>query len=277
LQGTIMIRTTQGRSTLRGKWLEALKAELDPKQGIPAIIKKRDALSSWSELRSAPSGRTETELTYALQIAIGDYEHPLVQKCLRRALEVTSAGENDERWYTWWAASRQVEHGRFLSAGQLANAWLLNDEVDRARFMNASEELLRGAREDRPVWTEMAQSEYVHGIQLLLIAGEVSEAVGRLTIDAKFNRVQRLYNWHVRLLELLGNHTCNQTALEAHFDPYFNELRDPFFRAPANDLNGNNLPGLALLRLRLALIRWLYIERQPIAGNWRHIIGQIGY
>ena len=45
----------------------------------------------------------------------------------------------------------------------------------------------------------------------------------------------------------------------------------------ANDTAGENLVGIGLARLRLALIRWIYIERKPIAGNWRHIIGQIGY
>jgi len=66
-------------------------------------------------------------------------------------------------------------------------------------------------------------------------------------------------------------------TVRPRFDAYFDKIRDPFFNPPRDNPRGENLPGLPLLRLRLALIRWIYIERQPVAGNWRNIIAQIGY
>src|SRR5690606_17551522 len=171
-----MICAGRNRVTLRTAWLENLSRELSQEEGIPAVIRRRGALSNWTKLRSAPSSRLETELGYALQIAIGDYDHPLVRACLNRALEVSVAGETDPRWNTWWAATRTVEHGRFLSASDLANAWAKDASINAGHLLRASEEIIRGAREDRPAWTEMAQSEHIHGIQLLLLAGRLEEA-----------------------------------------------------------------------------------------------------
>ncbi len=265
------------RSRLASRWIESLQKQLDQNQGIPAVIKRRLALSDWEKLRSPPSGRAEDELSFALDIAPGKYDHPLVDTCLKRCLQVIDAGAGDERWSTWWSLVRAVEHGRFTSTGQFARAWTDDSDLDASLLASAAAEVLHGVLTDRPVWTELAQCEYVDGVQLLILAGELKRAAEKLQIRKKFNRVEHYHTWNVRLLELLERSANNENALKDHFDPYFDKIRDPRFHVQSTEVDGNILFGIPLLRLRLALIRWIYIERKPIAGNWRHIIGQIGY
>jgi len=265
------------RAKVDRDWAKNLQRELDPSDGIPAVIKRRGALSCWEQLRSAPSGRAEDELSYALQIAPAEYEHPLVETCLKRSLQIIHAGAQDERWHTWWSVARDTDHGRFWSTGEFARAWLDDSDLNTTVLISASTEILRGAIEERPVWTELAQCEYIDGVQLLIIAGEPSEAAVKLKIRKRFNRVQRYYDWNVELLNLLNSNLDDREQLSNHLDPYFDEIRNPAFHVRPTEKDGDIVFGIPLLRLRLALIRWIYIERQPVAGNWRHIIGQIGY
>lgn len=261
------------RPKLRSEWRRVLEQELHPTEGIPAVVRKRAALSNWDQLRSAPSGRVERELLYALQIAAGDYDHPLTLQCLQRANEVFAAGEEDPRWNTWWSATRNVEHGRFLSSGELAKAWLEDREPNRAKLETASAELMAGAVSERPGWPALAQSEYLHGIELLLICGNLEQAKEKLNAPYPFGLVARYFAW---IRDLATRFTDPDSSdAQAFFDSYFDRIRNPLFRSGSEA--GEDIYGLAQLRLRLALIRWIYIERKPTAGNWRHIIGQIGY
>lgn len=265
------------RRSLAGEWKKTLQKSLDPKSGIAGVVNKYPPLTDWPKLRSAPTGRAEDQTRYAVQIAAADYDNPLVKICLQRALEVVDAAESDIRWDTWWRASKRVEHGRLLAVSAIARAWLSDEGLDETSCKRSAEELFSGALEERPAWSEMAQSEYLLGIQMLLMAGELEEARDRLTLEKEFRSVQQYFDWHARLLELVGNKHEDIENLRAHFDPYFDLLRDPLYQSPINDTQGRNVVGIAHVRLRLALIRWIYIERKPIAGNWRHIIGQIGY
>lgn len=262
------------RLILKPDWSRATQRSLDQKDGIPAAIRRMQALADWNTLRGAPSGRAEDELRHALQIAASEYDHPLVGACLSRALEIISAGEKDDRWSTWWSAARNVEHGRFVSVGELARAWTQDRELDGPLLSQANSEILKGAIEERPSWSELAQCEYVDAVQMLILSGDLEAARCRLKIGKRFTRVQRYYDWNLRLLDLLPSAT--PTDVSAHLDPFFDEVRHPEF-PPRERHEGTIVFGVPFLRLRLALIRWIYIERQPVAGNWRHIIGQIGY
>jgi len=263
------------QSILRPRWVEATKRSLDERNGIPAVLRQMQPLSDWEMLRGAPSGRVEDELRNALQIAASEYDNPLVRTCLLRALEVVSAGAEDYRWNSWWSVSRNVDHGRFISTGEFARAWLEDRKLNNSLLVEASGEILKGALEERPTWSELAQCEYVDGVQLLILSGDLAAASQHLSIKKTFNRVQRYFDWNVRFLEMLPS--ASRESLLAHLDAFFDEVRDPAF-PPPRELRGANIVfGVPLLRLRLALIRWIYIEQQSVAGNWRHIIGQIGY
>jgi hypothetical protein len=270
-------QSEERRRSLAQEWKKLLVRSLDSKTGIAAVVRSNPALGDWSLLRSAPSGRAEDELRFAVQIAAADYDHALVNFCLRRCLEVVEAAKKDQRWETWWSSSRNVEYGRLLTAGEFARSWLADADLDSGNLMSVAELLRAGSIDDRPVWSEMAQSEYLHAVQVVILAGQPTQAAKMLGVRKSFRAVQRYFDWHVTLLHLLTAGSIDTSKLLAHFDPYFDELRDPFFESPINDPTGNNVVGVAHVRLRLALIRWIYIERQPVAGNWRHIIGQIGY
>lgn len=263
------------RSTLRPQWLELHKHNLHPCEGIPAAVRNHGPLDDWETLRSPPTARLEDELRLAVMVAAAEYDHPLVKTCLGRACEIVAAGEQDERWNSLWRHTKHVDHGKFRSAATLLYAWHRDVEPDGRELLAAATEIQKGALEDRPVWTEIAQSEHLHGTELALIADELKLLAG-LQTPKTFDRVHEYYAWLLRFIELAEKQATPAT-LQAYFDGYFDVIRAPFFRPPINDSSGKNLPGLPLLRLRLALIRWIYIERQPVAGNWRHIIGQIGY
>lgn len=265
------------RRRLIDSWREAAKNHLDTKEGIPAVLKHFPALQDWEKVRSLPSGRAEDQLRYGVLIATTNYDHELVPVCLGRAIEVADAGAQDSRWDTWWSETRHIERGKLSSVGVLAKAWLHDDEIDAHAVTSAAHEILKGSVEERPSWTEMAQAEYLYGVQLLLCGGQLEQAHRALSPPKDFARMYHYYGWLKRAIELLTEPSVREAPLRKHYDSYYDHLRDPFFAAPANGSDQDNLPGLALIRLRLALIRWIYIERQPVAGNWRHIIGQIGY
>ena len=207
------------RSILRQSWAEATKRSLDKRNGIPAVLRKMQPLSDWEMLRGAPSGRVEDELRHALQIAASEYDNPLVRTCLLRALEVVSAGAEDGRWNTWWSVSRNVEHGRFTSTGEFARAWIEDSALHNGLLTEASYEVLKGALKERPTWSELAQCEYVDGVQLLILAGDLAAAGQHLSIKKPFDRVQRYFDWNVRFLEMLPS--ASRESLLAHLDPFF--------------------------------------------------------
>ena len=215
------------RSILQPHWAKATRRSLNDKDGIPAAIRQMHPLSDWGLLRGAPSGRAEDELRHALQIAASEYDHPLVRTCLSRALEVITAGAKDDRWNTWWSVSRNVEHGRFVSVGEFARAWAEDRELDAALLAEASAQILKGALEERPSWSELAQCEYMDGVQMLILSGDLETARRRLRIGKRFNRVQRYFEWSVRLLDMLPSAASDD--MSAHLDPFFDEVRNPEF------------------------------------------------
>lgn len=258
-------------------WRALHTKNLDDKNGIPAALTRHGPLDDWEKLRSPPSGRLEDELRLALLVGAADYDEPLMCTCQRRALAIVKAGDKDLRWETTWSGTRLVDHGKFNGMALLVRAWNEGSDLEQTALQEAGEELCVGALRNRPTWSELAQSEYLHGVQLILLTGDINSSLEKLRISKTFARVAGYHAWFaslVRLLHTSGNHP---QTFQSHFDAYFDKIRDPFFYATPNDWAGNNVPGVAVLRLRLALIRWIYIERKPIAGNWRHIIGQIGY
>ena len=270
-----MNATRYVRPVFREAWARITEESLNERDGIPAVVKHHPALENWSTLRGAPSGRASDELRYALKIAISAYDHQLVGVCLQRTLEIVSAGEQDPRWDTWWAASGKVERGKLLVTGELAHAWLNDADLNSDNLAYAGRDTSEGALQ-RPIWSELAQSEYLHGIQALVVSGALESANELLRGARKFTSVQSHYDWNSRLVGLLLEHSSEST-LQDHFDPYFDQVRDPTISTQSAIHKQDRQLGIPLLRLRLALIRWIYIERQPVAGNWRHIIGQIGY
>jgi hypothetical protein len=262
--------------SLRSAWLRRTEEQLNPRDGIPASVKHHAPLANWEKLRMPPDGRAERQLYLALYVAPVHYDHPLVRICLQRCMEVVGAAEHDDRWDTWWSNNRIGSYGRLRAVKTFASAWLSDGELDLESLNTASEEERFGALHERPVWTELPQCEYLDGAQLLLITGNLQRAREALNIKKKFLRVRQYYEWTVRFLDLVDRPEPDRDALIDHLDPYFDLVRDPYFNGETGEEGGSHF-SLPLLRLRLALMRWIYIERQPIAGNWRHVIEQIGY
>ena len=213
---------------------------------------------------------------FALALAPSDFGHPVVRSFLDRCLAVVSAAEVDERWNSTWKAWKKGSLAALVATKVIANAWAHDSDMDMATVSRAGCELAEAACERRLGWSELAQSTYIRAVQLTMIVNPLA-AQTMLGLERDFDRVRTYWLWHVELERLLLADATSPSLLN-HFDPYFDHLRDPLFQSPRNDSRGNNImDNIALVRLRLALIRWIYIERQPIAGNWRNIIAQIGY
>ena len=264
------------RTSLSERWRVSATRDLDPREGLPAVL-RMDVLDGWNDLKQPPDGRVQDQLMFALAIAPFRFDHPHVTECLQRCLRTADAAAHDGRWSTMWSTSRSLAEGVVLASRAIAAAWLQGGTIDLAALSRAGQSIVHGASAELPVWSELAQSQHLHAVQLALIASDVSSAGILLRSSKSFTRVQSYFQWHVELLHRIEL-ARDPTGLRAHMDEYFDRLRDPGFRARRNDASGNNLlDNIALVRLRLALIRWIYIERQPIAGNWRNIIAQIGY
>gem|GEM_PF-1071555 len=267
----------QSRKTLRDKWLQFHVENVASGRGLQRALDRHGPLDNWASLKSAPTARLEDELRLALQIAAADYDNSLVHRCIQRAITISEAGLKDERWSSQWRSTINIDYGRFLSAAIFVKAWACDAELDQSQLYSSGLQVCRGAVSDRPVWTELAQSEYISGTQLVLLAGSPTKAFELLQAPRTFCRVHDYYSWFTQFLKTLIYQHDHPDTVRPRFDAYFDKIRDPFFNPPRDNPRGENLPGLPLLRLRLALIRWIYIERQPVAGNWRNIIAQIGY
>jgi hypothetical protein len=270
-----MPATPHKRPVFKEDWRRVTERSLNEKDGIPAVVKRHPALENWSSLRRAPSGRAGDELRYALKIAISDYDHDLVGACLKRSSEIVTAGKEDRRWDTWWAPTRRVELGKLLLTGVIVRAWREDANLVESDLVNAGRQIAEGARE-RPVWTELAQSEFLEGIQALVIAGALETSRDLVHTAEPFKSTRSHYDWNCKLIELLLERPAD-SSIQEHVDPYFDSIRDPNAGTKSPAQVQDRLLGIPVLRLRLALIRWIYIERQPVAGNWRQIIQQIGY
>ncbi len=250
-----------------------------------------------------PASTVESTLEYALETACGDYDHEYVQLFRSWCLEGICLAEHDPRWaedfepaFQSWSTSLMSTHGQFLYIQALASAWdqngPLNDDTHGSLLKTAADEILQGLKLDHDGhWDETEQCLHMQAIQCYLLAGDVAAARKHFSQRRQFRRTQWYFNWFCAFLEALGDKAPDSPASEQarqQFDAFFDVIRDPRSLFPFvdesgtprqafdNDPNGRNLfENFPLFSLRLALLRWTYIEAKPIAGHWQEIIAQI--
>jgi hypothetical protein len=118
-------------------------------------------------------------------------------------------------------------------------------------------------------WEAPEQSQYLRASQLLLIAGDIDAAAELMNVRKRFSAIARYYHWYNEWL----THGMSREA----FDEFFDVVRAPDWVSERDKRNGIQLEEVSgVFKLRLALLRWLYIERKPLAGYWRAAIAAIG-
>jgi hypothetical protein len=171
-------------------------------------------------------------------------------------------------------------HGAILAAGCLARALRDNSELDTPSLLQACDEMAESALHGgSTMWDYIAQGEYLRCVRLSLVAGDVSKAryfLKNTTRKFKQSSVHQL--WLQALVNAINAANGSPLALEAEaeFQAFFDTVRDPAYKPVSNQPGGVNLyANRSILRLELAIIKQRYVLCQPLAGNWKSILGLI--
>jgi hypothetical protein len=268
----------------RAAWEDRTARLLDPNDGLPVVVHRLDngGLEADWERTFSPASAIEDLLNDATEVAIGNFEHAYVRQLLAWCVHLGRKADHDPRWQTTWSRGLvELQRGRAFSDAALAEAWLSNAAPDRNRLGRAGAEIARGAMAHKGYWAEPEQSDYLQGVQCVLIAGDIAAARSLLRVRRSFTRVQAYFDWFSTFVDRIPEAQADASPSvesQQQFDAFFDVARDPLWAPPLHGNNaGLNVGGNRIhLRLRLALLRWRYIECRDITGYWPEIIAQIG-
>lgn len=130
------------------------------------------------------------------------------------------------------------------------------------------------------LWEDVTQSQYLSSVWHLMIAGQLQDAKAHLSVRKSFRYTENLYNWTKQLNKLLIEQQSGvevDTELNTMFDEVFDVIRSPYWKTDRQK-EENRFPitmNPNYVRLQLAIIRWLYVEKQPLKGNWNEVLAQV--
>ena len=272
-------------------WRTKVKADIAGQSygGWGKVVEKRELVGfycndDWPRLAS-PEG-LDLDLKIAVDIALGDFQHPYVRKFLGWAIEGLEKALSDPRFETDDLALRGWKkegvfpgnHGQVLVALALARAMRDDAGPDSAMLAQGAREIAQTELEAGSYWSQ-GQSGYMRAINLLLIAGEVAKAKAMFKTRKKFAYTQQHFDWlktFVMAIPDQSPHVLTDPAMHQHFQGKFDMYRNPAYVAPSKDDHGGNLTGsTTMLRLELGLLKQKYILGQPIGGRWGGVIAHI--
>lgn len=270
--------------------------------GYPGVIKwvedQGGRFATWHLLKN-PAGASETDIDYVIKIGCVFPEHPYFAIFLNWANEAADRALSDERFNIDSDAERlngnpnwknlrgwktegvyPGNHGKTLAAACFARALRDNSELDSLALLLACDEIAESALDGgSKMWDYIAQSEYLRCVRLALVAGNVDKAQHFLkNIRRKFKHTFVHQEWLQTLANAITESNGAPLGAEpaAHFQAFFDQVRDPAYKLPGNQPGGINLhASLSILRLELAVIKQRYIQGQPLAGNWQSVLSLI--
>jgi hypothetical protein len=255
--------------SLSAEWRSWHERNIDPKEGLPSCMPSyREALADY-DAGFSPDAYSSDRLSDAVFLGAADYDHALLGELLELAIAVGRRIETDAaRWSGIWnTGHRALYRGNLSSTIALAAAWRDDATPTAERLRAAADDLAKNAI-GIGFWGAPEQSQYLRASQLLLIAGDVDAAKELMNRRKRFDAVSRYHRWY---MEWLTNGMSRDI-----FDSLFDIVRAPEWVSERNRRDGIQLeevPGL--LKLRLAVIRWTWVENQLIAGHWRDAIAQL--
>lgn len=159
---------------------------------------------------------------------------------------------------------------------------LLNNEVIDTKGLTILNSSLIGYLKTQKgnQWEDVTQSNYLVCIWGLIIAGQFQDAKMHLNVKKKFSYVEGLFNWTVQINTLLIAQQSGEEVdakLNLMFDEVFNIIRSPYWKT--NEQKEENEFTITMnadyVRFQLAIIRWLYVEKQPLKGHWNEVLVQV--
>lgn len=161
------------------------------------------------------------------------------------------------------------------------DAVLTDETIDNARLFQFSVDLLENFKTYKgTLWEDVTQSRYILNVWNLIIAGQFQDAKMHLNIKKKFSYVEDLFNWTVQINTLLIAQQSGDKVdaeLKQIFDDVFNTIRSPYWKT--NEQKEENKFPITMnadyVRFQLAIIRWLYIEKQSLTDHWSEVLAQV--
>lgn len=268
--------------SLKQEWRSHFQQNLGP-EGWVDVIRRVDAngiFANWDRVWD-PGDLVESYFGLAVEVLCGDLQHPYASKFLEYAHEVAERAIGEvHRWLpTGDWGNPEGWPGRvratLLRAKAFTDALASNSEPSSALVVEAAQLMLQECREARgpKLWTEVEQSIFLSGIQLLLIAGEIDAAKEAFRSRKSFNRTRSYHQWLKAFVDMLGRKDGPiQPELQLHFDTFFDDVRNPRWASPRSKESGYIVEEHNMLRIQLALIKQRIVLDKPIANHWNDVI-----
>jgi hypothetical protein len=261
---------------------------LNEQHGLPVSVQRLDSVQAQAAATYEPDGTVTHALQTALEVACVDYRHPYV--ALFRERSAALARELDrhpEHWGQRWRDG-SGQRGHYLEGKALAQAWQGEDELDGDLLRQAADEMFRVTADQWHGHEQMQQSLYLNGVQCLLLAGAADEAAARLKTRRRFGRTQRYFDWMRDIVATPAGERLRR------FDVLFDLARHPRF-SPLEGESAQRIEELSqgvpaefteickqwsyfgdsCMDLRLALLRWCWVQGRSSRGCWPQVIAQI--
>jgi hypothetical protein len=280
----------------RTEWTNQVNERLEKKKdrwgltdGYPGIMesvrKNGGRFATWDKLYTPGSG-AEHDLDYYIKIASVLPTHPYAQQFLAWANEAADRALVDPRFQVEPDTFGKISwkkpgyYGQTLAAACLSRALQANSEIDNASLVHSCDDIAGGALDGgSKSWDYIAQGMYLRCVRLCLVAGNPDKAQFFLkNIRRKFKHSFIHQEWLQTLTDAITAANGAPLAPEAaaHFQAFFNQVRNPAYQLPSNQPGGIDLSAnLSILRLELAIIKQRYLLVQPLAGHWQQVLGLI--
>ncbi len=270
-------------------WDELLKTRYLPEADFfYGEVAKFDQAFVDNELKMTkdPGMSVNTFFKQAMELHFAGFDPKVVQADLNMAqtLADTILAMPAEQTEHWNGGEKFYDHSYNPSIRMdktYIDGWLNSTDIDNDYLAAATNYLLDNHYlfVDKYFWDEMAKDKYLVCLIDLWIAGKFEAASQRLKIERSFKNVERFYDWSKKINELLISQQSGEGVtgeLAETIDIYFNEMRYPQWMKEKKDSDPYSVYYSSdKLAFKLAILRWLYVEKQPLAGNWQQVLAQV--
>ncbi|WP_201509640.1 hypothetical protein [Psychrobacter alimentarius] len=232
-----------------------------------------------------PSFSVRRYLEEAIYLIFTKFDEQVSTAYLQVSLDIANAilalpQSETERWngedlYT------ELYHSSISIDKLLLESLLDNEGIDMDELACFSKALLNYLKTYKGrLWDGVNESQYLSSVWHLMIAGQLQEAKAHLSVRKSFRYTENLYNWTKQLNKLLIEQQSGvevDTELNTMFDEVFDVIRSPYWKTDRQkeDNRFSITMNPNYVRLQLAIIRWLYVEKQPLKGHWNEVLAQV--
>lgn len=234
---------------------------------------------------SSPHMSVDNKLHEGLYLSYAKFDEQVSTAYLQVSLDIANAilalpQSETERWN---GEDLYIKEDRpsILIDKLFIEALLANENINMTELACVSDSLLNHLKVYKgSLWEDVTQSQYLSSVWNLMIAGQLQDAKAHLSVRKSFRYTENLYNWTKQLNKLLIEQQSGaevDTELNTMFDEVFDIIRSPYWQTDRQK-EENRFPitmNPNYVRLQLAIIRWLYVEKQPLKGHWNEVLAQV--